>query len=151
MEVKCLAAGQWTGQCLLGSMISPVFVTIKSLKFHNLSASLCRREKLASIHTSVEKTVFCPTREGEKKTKTQRTQGLALIPTNPSVTARDEGWWEECLYFGSGKRWWWIVTNCSIWHPVKGGQKHCLASLQPAAGRNGRIDWGSKKFLSTLF
>lgn len=150
MEVKCLAHGQRTGQCLLGSMTSPVFFTIKSLKFHNLSASLCRREKLASTHTPAEQPFICRTREGGKK-KQQRAEGMVVFPANPSVTARDEGWWEECLYFVSGNRWWWIVTNCSIWHPVKGGQKHCLASPQPAAGWNGRIDWGSKKFLSTLF
>lgn len=38
------------------SMTSPVFVTIKSLKFHNLSASLCCAERHARIQTSAEKT-----------------------------------------------------------------------------------------------
>lgn len=86
MEVKCLAPGQRTGQCLFPSMTSPVFVTIKSLNFHNLSASLCHTEKPASVHTPAEKTIFPAEHEtsrGEKRT--------VVIPANPSVTARDEG------------------------------------------------------------
>lgn len=58
MEVECLAPRQRRGQCLLQSMTFPVFVAIKSLKFHNLSASVCHREKPARTHMSVENPFF---------------------------------------------------------------------------------------------
>lgn len=58
MEVKCLALGQQTGQRLLRSMTSPVFVTIKSLNFHNQSASLCQREKPVNTHAHTHTHIF---------------------------------------------------------------------------------------------
>lgn len=68
-------------------MTSPVFVTIKSLKFHNPSAYLCHRDKAVSKDTSAEKP-FLPAEHERDKT---RARCLLVIPTNPSETARDEG------------------------------------------------------------
>lgn len=69
MKVKCLIPGQRRGQCLPRSMTSPVFVTIKSLKFHNPSAYLCHRDKPASIHTSAEKPIFSPVKHERESTE----------------------------------------------------------------------------------
>ena len=141
MEVKRLALGQRAGQCLLHSMTSPVYVTIKPLKFHKLEASLCHAEKHA---TSAERPLFLVNMK-------ENPNCLVVIPTNPSVTATGERWWEECLCCVSGNRWWWIATNCSVWQPLEGRPKSCLASPRLAVSWNGRIDWRSKKkFFSTL-
>ena len=88
--MKCLSLSQQTGQRLLRSMTSTVFVTIKSLNFHNLSASLCQREKPVRTHTRTHthtrrETIFPFEHESEGCGKR-----LVVIPANPSVKARDE-------------------------------------------------------------
>lgn len=51
------------------TMPSPVngIFNVKSLRFHNLSASLCHGDKPASIHTSAEKPFFLPNMRGRRK------------------------------------------------------------------------------------
>lgn len=109
-------------------------------------SSLCVTDQLKP--TPAKKPFSCET--WKRRTSTER-DSFPRFPLSNS-----EGWWEECFHFIFGKCQWCMLSNCSIWKPVKREReregeserererKHAWLAISPQQGEVGKLDEGGK-------